>query len=757
MAAQRMNVLLFEGDSAAGRSITDNLSNASSAFDVECVDRLTSGLARLDRGGVDIALFDLPLPDSGGLEAIRRTRAKSPRLPIVVLSPTDDEHLASEAVREGAQKYLFKDPTICTFLARSLQHAIERKRDEDRLRESEARYKNLLAQFADYVYSVQIENGSPRASTHGKGCVAVTGYAAFEFDRDPFLWYHMVPSEDRQKVLCHAERLLKGECPPPLEHRIIHKDGTVRWVQNISIPHLDLDGRIRSYDGLISDITMRKNAEEALAAIQERYRLVVDRNLAGIVIGTLSGKVLQCNESFARMLGYASPADVEQQCATDFYFDPADRDRLVDHMKEHGVLTNHEICMRARDGRPVWVLANISLASYSDGETLLFGTAVDITERQVAKQALMESEAIYTSLVENIPLAMFRKDTHGRFTFANHRFCASIGRPLDSILGKTDFDFYPKDLAEKYRKDDLRVLASGEVLETTEANAAPSGERTYVAVVKTPVYSANKAIIGIQGMFWDATEHKWAEDQKEQLHIARMIHQKLLPISAPHLTGLDIGGTSRPAEATGGDYFDYIAMPEKSLGIAVADVSGHGFGPALVAAATHACLRTLAGLRRGVDIAQMLAAANSLLFEDTAGEPYVTLIFACVNPHTRTLVYSNAGHPPGYVLDSNGQIKHRLDSTSTFLGIFPEADFSTGPAIHLETGDILVLYTDGILEAMAPDGSMYGKDRLIDLVRNNRQNSAQAIVDALCQAARDFYQGEPQRDDLTVVVVKVTQ
>lgn len=756
MTTQRKKVLLINGDILSTRYITNNLSGSHNFFEIESFDRLASGLARLDRGGVDIALLDLSLPDGNGLEAIRRTRAKAPQLPIVALAADEQKHLSTQAVHEGAQDFLIKDRTVSTLLVRSLEHAIERKREEDRLRESESRYKQLLASVSDYVYTVRIENGSPLASTHGAGCTRVTGYTPFEFERDPYLWYRMIHPEDQQRVLSYAEKLLTGECPPPLEHRIIHKDGTERWVRNVTVPSRDPDGKIRSYDGIVADVTMRNNAMAALLAVEERYQLVVDRNLAGIMISTISGKILQCNESFARMLGYSSPGEMEQQCATDFYFDPADREVIVARLRAQGALTNYEFCMRAADGRPVWILANITLTERSHGEPILFGTAVDISIRRAAERALKDSEAIYSSLVNNIPLLLFRKDISGRFTFANQRFCASLGQSLDNILGKTDYDFYPPELAEKYRRDDRHVIASGEVFETTESNISPDGQRTYVAVVKTPVYAADKTIIGIQGMFWDATEHKWAEAQKEQLYIARAIQQKLLPIQAPSLPGFDIGGSTQPAEATGGDFFDYIAMAEKSLGIAVADVSGHGFGPALVGAATHACLRTVASLGRGVGMAQMLSAANSLLFEDTAGEPYVTLIFAHLDPRTRTLAYSNAGHPPGYVLDAEGTVKHRLASTSTFLGIFPEAEFATGAPVQLESGDIVVLYTDGILEATAPDGTMFGKDRLLESVRMNRRRSAQGIVDALCKAARDFYQGELHHDDLTVVIIKVT-
>jgi PAS domain S-box-containing protein len=134
-------------------------------------------------------------------------------------------------------------------------------------------------------------------------------------------------------------------------------------------------------------------------------------------------------------------------------------------------------------------------------------------ERRKAEEALRASEALYHSLVESLPLSVWRKDLQGRFTFANQRFCESTGRPLDQILGKTDFDFYPQDLAEKYRRDDARLHASGTPYETTEDHVTTAGQRLFVQVVKTPILDAHDQVAGSQGIFWDLTAHKRVEEE----------------------------------------------------------------------------------------------------------------------------------------------------------------------------------------------------------------------------------------------------
>ena len=127
-------------------------------------------------------------------------------------------------------------------------------------------------------------------------------------------------------------------------------------------------------------------------------------------------------------------------------------------------------------------------------------------ERGRAEDARRVSEAFYHSLVENLPQNIFRKDARGRFTFANRRFCESLGRPLEEIVGRTDSDFYPEALAEKYRRDDLRVLQGGEALEDVEAHATAEGEIRRVQVTKSPLRDPSDRVVGLQCIFWDVTE-----------------------------------------------------------------------------------------------------------------------------------------------------------------------------------------------------------------------------------------------------------
>jgi sigma-B regulation protein RsbU (phosphoserine phosphatase) len=254
----------------------------------------------------------------------------------------------------------------------------------------------------------------------------------------------------------------------------------------------------------------------------------------------------------------------------------------------------------------------------------------------------------------------------------------------------------------------------------------------------------------------DITERKRAErelrENKEQFAVAREIQQRLFPKSAPACPGFDVAGASYPAEATGGDYFDYLSMLGDRLGIVVGDVTGHGVGPALLMAETRAYLRILATRRE--DVGEILTRANSILAEDMGGERFITLFLARIDPKNRELVYASAGHPAGYVLNATGEISATLKRTGLPLGMRPDTEYKPASPITLGPGDIVVLLTDGIEEASAPDDSLFGIERVLGVIRANREKPARQIVEALYASARQFAQNAPQLDDITAIVIK---
>jgi PAS domain S-box-containing protein len=279
----------------------------------------------------------------------------------------------------------------------------------------------------------------------------------------------------------------------------------------------------------------------------------------GIFQTTPDGRCLSANPAFARICGYDSPEELiatVQNIGRSIYVNPNRRAEFIRLMEQNDVVTGFESEAYRKDGTQIWISENVRAIRDANGRLICYeGTVEDITLRKTAEDRLRDSEALYHSLVENLPQNIFRKDLSERFTFANQRFCQTLGKPLAEIIGKTDFDFFAPDLAAKYQEDDRRVLATGQIFETVEENQPAGGEKIYVQVVKTPLYDAKGQIIGSQCIFWDITEKKLTEERaaratealarsreelrrkndqmEEDIRMAREIQQAILPQQYP--------------------------------------------------------------------------------------------------------------------------------------------------------------------------------------------------------------------------------
>jgi sigma-B regulation protein RsbU (phosphoserine phosphatase) len=240
-------------------------------------------------------------------------------------------------------------------------------------------------------------------------------------------------------------------------------------------------------------------------------------------------------------------------------------------------------------------------------------------------------------------------------------------------------------------------------------------------------------------------------EQMEERRLARIIQQGFLPKAPPVLPGFVVYGSSQPAEVVGGDYFDFVPMPDGHLGIVIGDVSGHGVGAALTMGQVRACMRALALTHS--DPAAILGLCNRRLTEDLTTDVFATLFFARLDAANRQLVYSNAGHWPGYLFDSRGEVKAVLESTGLPLGVIAGADFPAGPVVTMEPGELVLLITDGIVEATSPEGWPFGLERAMSVVRATWGAPPAEIIEALFRTVHEYARHRP-KDDITALVVR---
>lgn len=252
---------------------------------------------------------------------------------------------------------------------------------------------------------------------------------------------------------------------------------------------------------------------------------------------------------------------------------------------------------------------------------------------------------------------------------------------------------------------------------------------------------------------WERTQRHRAEaalqESQQQLHLAREVQQYLLPESPPELPGFDIACRCDPADLIGGDYYDFIPLPDGCVGLAIADVSGHGTAAALLMVEIRSTLRALA--RQKLTLREIMEATNELMTPDL-DYYFVTAFFAVLHPATRTLHYGSAAHP-ALLMNADGHAR-QLNAHTPPLGVFT-GESRISEEIRLKDGDLLVLYTDGLVERMNKSKMLFGISRLEETLRNNRHGTADEIIDSILQAASLFSGDTAQADDETIVILKV--
>ena len=275
MDVQLLKVLLVEEQHQTAEMVAEFLSEARRiGFELTQVERLDAALKRLEQGSFDVILLDLFLPDSQGMETLARMRSQQLLTPVVVLTELDDEELAVDAIRLGAQDYLIKTQIDSSCLIHSLRCAVERNRTVQRLNESEERYALAICGGKVGVWQINFLTSHIYVSPNLK---ILLGYAEDEKKSTPADWLECVHPDDQQAVLTAAIAHLQGLTPHlEIEHRLLQKDGNTRWVLSRGTAFRDAEGKPYQIAGSITDITKQKHVEAALQVSQERIVSIVE-------------------------------------------------------------------------------------------------------------------------------------------------------------------------------------------------------------------------------------------------------------------------------------------------------------------------------------------------------------------------------------------------------------------------------------------------------------------------------------------------
>ncbi len=261
---------------------------------------------------------------------------------------------------------------------------------------------------------------------------------------------------------------------------------------------------------------------------------------------------------------------------------------------------------------------------------------------------------------------------------------------------------------------------------------------------------ANVAAIRIEHTRLAEVEHAERMLAKD-LEQAADIQRGLLPICAPQVPGVDLAGYNAPCRTVGGDYYDFLTYPDGRVAMLVGDVAGKGMPAALLMSGLRARVQVL--FDDPTNLAALVTKLNRIISTDCPANRFISFFIGVLDPHSDEITYVNAGHNPPLLVHRGGRVE-KLEGTGLLLGILPMAQYEQ-KTCHLEQGDVVVLFSDGVTEASRPDADEeFGEDRLAATLAELSCDSAQSIIESINQRVHEFTCGSPPADDITLVVAR---
>jgi PAS domain S-box-containing protein len=355
-----------------------------------------------------------------------------------------------------------------------------------------------------------------------------------------------------------------------------------------------------------------------------------------------------------------------------------------------------------------------------------------------------QQDNFFHQILSHIPAIIWTTDCSLRITSVQGAGLQLLNFDPQQIIGKA-LDEYLRRTGDA----DGTMRAHQRALSGRSASLETEWLRRVFEVRIDALREPKQGIVGTIGVALDVTERR---GYHREMDFARLVQAALLPDKQPDWKGFDIFGRSYPARQTCGDWFDYLTLADGSLGLVVGDVSGKGFGPAILSATTAAYLESLA--ENHCDIRRILESCNQMVCRRSLDGHFAVLAFGRIQPGTRVFTYGGAGDEV-LIVGRDGRRKHIHAASGIPVGMAEDVCYEMPVEIPLESGDVVLMLTDGFREAVKPTRELFGVARIVQTVAENLDATASEIFDAVWQAAHDFSEGHQQHDDMTGIVIKV--
>jgi sigma-B regulation protein RsbU (phosphoserine phosphatase) len=480
----------------------------------------------------------------------------------------------------------------------------------------------------------------------------------------------------------------------------------------------------------------------------------------GVIVADMDGRFVFFNREAERILGTGvrniSPAEwaKEYGCylpdrVTPY---PADQSPLSRTIKGE-VVTDHLIfIMNPQQPDGLWI--SVSGSPWQNGRNAVRGGVVilsDVTEHRDVERESRFKEQLLAALDQTADSVVITNKL-GEIEYVNPAFEVMTGYGRNETLGKSPAILKSNVQDHKFYQNLWETITRGDSFHGILVNRRKDGQLFSTQQTITPMKDRNGDITHFVSVWKDITELLQQQEKEVEMRLARDIQRGFLG-SPPSVRGLDLAGNSFPADETGGDYCDFIEMADGCLGLVIGDVSGHGISAALITAEIRAYLRAFAVLNTDPGI--ILTMLNRALAPDLHRGRFVTILLVCLDKHRRSLSYANAGHPAGVVLDAAGSLQYSLESAGPPLGVVADFEYSNCRESLSAEDQVLVLFTDGIADALASEDMDLGIQLAIEFVAEHAGNTARNISEGLCQVALLQANNQSYKDDVTTIVVKI--
>jgi PAS domain S-box-containing protein len=487
--------VLHVDDEAGFLKVAQECLKMEGPFEVDAALSVDEALNKMKEKEYDAVVSDYQMSGKDGLEFLKHLRKKGNGIPFVIFTGRGREEVAIKALNYGADRYLNKtgDPeTVYCELAHAIRQAVDRRSAQIESLKREAKLNAILESSPEAITVTDLDGNiveCNQAAVDMRGFQSkedLIGKSALEF----------IAKKDHEKAIQNLKKTIEQGSVKTVEYPLLTEDGREfpgEWSASVV---RDASGKPEYLVAITRDITERKKAEEALRKSEEKWRSLAENAPNIIMIVDRVGTIQFINRTAVD----ARPEEIVGRSVYDF-IDPEHHNvvkKTIEKVFQTGERRGYEISGVGPKGGVSWYETHVGSIK-RDGQVVSVALiTTDITEHKKAEDALRKSESKYRTLLENLPQKIFLKDKNLVYVSCNENYARDLKIKSNEIAGKTDYDFYPKELAEKYKADDKRIMESGKT-GYIEEEYVHDGKRVFVHTVKTPAKDENGNVVGVLG------------------------------------------------------------------------------------------------------------------------------------------------------------------------------------------------------------------------------------------------------------------